>query len=56
VRELTAVGVTMLVIFDILILAKGGANGLAWNWSRRRSSDPGVPWAVSFRCRFGAPC
>src|SRR4051812_33069622 len=28
--SLTAVGVTMLVIFDILILAKGGAHGLAW--------------------------
>jgi amino acid transporter len=27
---LTAIGVTMLVIFDILILAKGGASGLAW--------------------------
>ena len=27
---LTAIGVTMLVIFDILILAKGGADGLAW--------------------------
>jgi amino acid transporter len=28
--SLTAIGVTMLVIFDILILAKGGADGLAW--------------------------
>src|SRR4051812_9614589 len=27
---LTAIGVGMLVIFDILILAKGGADGLAW--------------------------
>jgi amino acid transporter len=27
---LTAIGVTMIVIFDILILAKGGADGLAW--------------------------
>jgi amino acid transporter len=27
---LTAIGVTMLVIFDIFILAKGGADGLAW--------------------------
>jgi amino acid transporter len=28
--SLTAIGVTMLVIFDILILAKVGADGLAW--------------------------
>ena len=27
---LTAIGVTMLVIFDIFIIAKGGADGLAW--------------------------
>src|SRR3954454_3504206 len=27
---LTAIGVTMLVVFDIFILAKGGADGLAW--------------------------
>jgi amino acid transporter len=27
---LTAIGVTMLVIFDILVLAKGGVDGLAW--------------------------
>src|SRR4051794_16220017 len=27
---LTALGVGMLVLFDILILAKGGAHGLAW--------------------------
>lgn len=27
---LTALGVGMLVVFDILILAKGGADGLAW--------------------------
>jgi amino acid transporter len=28
---LTAVGVTMLLILDIIILAKGGANGWAWS-------------------------
>src|SRR3954453_1933809 len=28
--SLTAIGVTMLVIFDILVLAKVGADGLAW--------------------------
>jgi amino acid transporter len=27
---LTAIGVTMLVVFDIFVLAKGGADGLAW--------------------------
>src|SRR5205085_1162319 len=27
---LTAIGVVMLVVFDILVLAKGGAHGLAW--------------------------
>ena len=28
---LTAIGVGMLVVFDIVILAKGGASGLAWD-------------------------
>jgi amino acid transporter len=27
---LTAIGVTMLIVFSVLILAKGGAHGLAW--------------------------
>src|SRR5436190_2038107 len=45
---LTAIGVTFLLILDVIILAKGGANG--WAWSSL------APWSNKRHFGFGSSC